>query len=55
MQIEKLVAKTVMYIPVSSDNLILFRPGHLSNVYVQQALGANYDLVNIGVNPKPGK
>lgn len=53
MQIEKLVAKTVTYIPVSSDNLILFRPAHLSNVYVQQALGANYDLVNIGVNPKP--
>jgi peptide/nickel transport system substrate-binding protein len=55
MQIEKLVAKTVTYIPVSSDNLILFRPGYLSNVYVQQALGANYDLVNIGVNPKPGE
>ena len=51
-QIEKLVADTVTYIPFSSDNVILFRPSYLSNVYVQQALGSNYDLVNVGVNPK---
>ena len=52
-KIEKLVAETVTYIPFSSDNVILFRPSYLSNVYVQQALGSSYDLVNIGVNPKP--
>ncbi|MFM1819418.1 MAG: hypothetical protein RIS61_1016 [Actinomycetota bacterium] len=52
-KIEELVAQTVTYIPISSDNVILFRPSYLSNVYVQQALGSNYDLVNIGINPKP--
>ena len=52
-KIEELVAQTVTYIPFSSDNVILFRPSYLSNVYVQQALGSNYDLVNIGVSPKP--
>lgn len=52
-KIEELVSQTVTYIPFSSDNVILFRPSYLSNVYVQQALGSNYDLVNIGINPKP--
>lgn len=51
-KIEELVGQTVTYLPISSDNLILYRPAHLGNVYVQQALGASYDLVNIGVNPK---
>lgn len=52
MKIEKYVAEKASYVPVSSDNNILFRPSYLANVYVQQALGASYDLVNIGVNPK---
>lgn len=54
-EIENLVSKTATYIPYSSDNLILFRPDYLEKVYVQQALGANYDLVNIGVNRKNAK
>ena len=51
-EIEKLVANSVTYVPFSSDNVILYRPKYLANVYVQQALGAAYDLVNIGVNQK---
>lgn len=54
-EIERLVSQNVTYIPFSSDNVILFRPSYLSRVYVQQALGASFDLVNIGVNPKPSK
>ena len=52
-ELEKLVASEVVYLPLSTDSIVLFRPSHLTNVYVQQALGSAYDLVNIGVNPKP--
>ena len=52
-QIEELVSREVVYIPLSKDAIVLYRPNHLANVYVQQALGSAYDLVNIGVNPKP--
>lgn len=54
-EIEQLVAQSVTYIPFSTDNVIQFRPDYLANVYIQQALGSSYDLVNIGVNPKPTK
>jgi peptide/nickel transport system substrate-binding protein len=52
-ELEKLVASEVVYLPLSTDSIVLFRPSHFTNVYVQQALGSAYDLVNIGVNPKP--
>lgn len=51
-KLEQYVAEKAVYIPFASDNEILFRPSYLANVYVQQALGSSYDLVNIGVNPK---
>jgi peptide/nickel transport system substrate-binding protein len=52
-QIEQLVAEEAVYFPLSSDSVLLYRPAYLTNVYVQLALGASYDLVNIGANPKP--
>lgn len=53
-QIERLVAQEAVYFPLSTDSVLLYRPSYLSNVYVHLALGASYDLVNIGANPKPG-
>lgn len=52
-EIEKLIAAEVVYLPISADSVLLYRPANLANVYVQFALGSAYDLVNIGVNPQP--
>ncbi len=52
-EIEKLISNDAIYLPLSADSVLLYRPANLANVYVQLALGSAYDLVNIGVNPQP--
>jgi peptide/nickel transport system substrate-binding protein len=38
------------YLPYGMDQLVLYRGPHITNVYVQQALGGQYDVVNMGVH-----
>jgi len=37
-----------VYLPYAVDRIVLYRPNRLTDVYVQIALGNQYDLVNIG-------
>jgi peptide/nickel transport system substrate-binding protein len=47
-QIELLVMGESVYLPYAVDRIVLYRPKVLTDVYVQIALGNQYDLVNIG-------
>ena len=47
-EIETLVMVEAIYLPYAVDRLVLFRPEQVSNVYVQIALGNQYDIVNVG-------
>jgi peptide/nickel transport system substrate-binding protein len=51
-EIEKLVMQEAVYLPYAVDRIVLYRPASLTNVYVQIALGNQYDLVNIGKQEK---
>lgn len=46
--IEVLVMGEVSYLPYAVDRMVLYRPTQVTNVYVQIALGNQYDLVNVG-------
>jgi len=46
--IESLVMNESVYLPYAVDRIVLYRPRELTDVYVQIALGNQYDLVNIG-------
>jgi peptide/nickel transport system substrate-binding protein len=46
--IELLVTSEAVYLPYAVDRIVLYRPEFLTDVYVQTALGNQYDLVNIG-------
>ncbi len=46
--IEVLVMDAAIYLPYAVDRLVLYRPAQISNVYVQLALGNQYDVVNVG-------
>lgn len=46
--IEARVMDQAVFIPYAYDRMLLYRPATLGNVYIQQALGNQYDLVNIG-------
>jgi len=46
--IESDVMRRAVYLPYASDTVTLFRSSRLANVYVELALGGQYDLVNIG-------
>jgi peptide/nickel transport system substrate-binding protein len=46
--IEELVMKEAVYLPYAVDRIVLYRPSYLTDIYVQIALGNQYDLVNIG-------
>ena len=46
--IDGLVMGTASYLPYGAEQLVLYRGPQLTGVYVQQALGGQYDLVNIG-------
>ena len=50
--IESRVMDQAVFIPYAYDRILLYRPGTLGNVYIQQALGNQYDLVNIGLVAK---
>lgn len=41
--------ETALYLPYGMDKLVLYRGPQLTNVYVQQALGGQYDVVNMGL------
>ena len=47
-EIEALVMNESVYLPYAVDQLVLYRPERLTNIYAQLALGGQYDLVNIG-------
>ena len=47
-QIEDLVMQEAVYLPYAVDRIVLYRPATLTDIYVQIALGNQYDLVNIG-------
>ena len=47
-KIEKLIMNEAVYLPYAVDQMVLYRPERITNVYVQQALGSQFDLVNIG-------
>lgn len=47
-EIELLVMSESVYLPYAVDRIVLYRPKVLTDVYVQIALGNQYDLVNIG-------
>jgi peptide/nickel transport system substrate-binding protein len=46
--IETLVMSEAVYLPYAVDRIVLYRPKVLTDIYVQIALGNQYDLVNIG-------
>jgi len=46
--IEELVMSEAVYLPYAVDRIVLYRPKSLTDIYVQIALGNQYDLVNIG-------
>jgi peptide/nickel transport system substrate-binding protein len=46
--IELLVMSEAVYLPYAVDRMVLYRPKELTDIYVQIALGNQYDLVNIG-------
>jgi len=46
--IEALVMSEAVYLPYAVDRMVLYRPKELTDIYVQIALGNQYDLVNIG-------
>ena len=52
-QIEELVMQEAIYLPYAVDRIVLYRPDVLTDVYVQIALGNQYDLVNIGKREIP--
>jgi peptide/nickel transport system substrate-binding protein len=47
-EIETLVMNESVYLPYAVDQLVLYRPARLTNIYAQLALGGQFDLVNIG-------
>jgi peptide/nickel transport system substrate-binding protein len=47
-KIEELVMQEAVYLPYAVDRIVLYRPSSLTDIYVQIALGNQYDLVNIG-------
>ena len=46
--IELLVMSEAVYLPYAVDRIVLYRSNELTDIYVQIALGNQYDLVNIG-------
>lgn len=52
-KIEELVMQEAVYLPYAVDRMVLYRPSGLTDVYVQIALGNQYDLVNIGKRESP--
>jgi peptide/nickel transport system substrate-binding protein len=53
--IEKLVMNEAVYLPYAVDRLVLYRPSELTDIYVQIALGNQYDIVNVGKLENPLK
>jgi peptide/nickel transport system substrate-binding protein len=51
--IETLVMSEAVYLPYAVDRIVLYRPSALTDIYVQIALGNQYDLVNIGKREIP--
>ncbi len=51
-EIEILVMTESVYLPYAVDQIVLYRPVQLTNIYAQLALGGQYDLVNIGKRDK---
>jgi peptide/nickel transport system substrate-binding protein len=51
-EIEGLVMTESVYLPYAVDQIVLYRPVQLTNIYAQLALGGQYDLVNIGKRDK---
>lgn len=51
-EIEKLLMSEAVYLPYAVDRIVLYRPAALTDIYVQIALGNQYDLVNIGKQEK---
>ena len=52
-KIEELVMQEAVYLPYAVDRIVLYRPKALTDIYVQIALGNQYDLVNIGKQEIP--
>jgi hypothetical protein len=46
------VMKQAIYVPFVAELALHYRGPQLTNVYVQRALGGQYDLVNIGLVTK---
>ena len=54
-EIENLVMNEAVYLPYAVDRLVLYRPSDLTDIYVQIALGNQYDVVNVGKLENPLK
>ena len=52
-KIEELVMQEAVYLPYAVDRMVLYRPIALTDIYVQIALGNQFDLVNIGKQEIP--
>ena len=50
--IEILVMQEAVYLPYAVDRMVIYRPGDLTDIYVQIALGNQYDVVNVGKQEK---
>lgn len=53
--IDGIVMGTALFLPYGAERLVLYRGPQLTGVYVQQALGGQYDLVNIGRTAASGE
>lgn len=48
-KVGQLMMESALYLPYGMDKLVLYRGSTITNVYVQRALGGQYDVVNMGV------
>ncbi|NBU31936.1 MAG: hypothetical protein EBS36_02030 [Actinobacteria bacterium] len=48
-QINDQVMENATYLPITYDKFLLYRSPQIAGVYVQQALGGQYDIVNVGL------
>ena len=48
-EINSLVMHRAIYLPYSNERLIMYRNPRVLGIYIQQALGGQYDIVNVGL------
>lgn len=48
-QINDIVMNQAVYLPYAQDSLLMYRNPRVLGIYIQQALGGQYDIVNVGL------